>query len=148
MVSSGRIGVLVAVGVFVTVGVLVGVGVFVGVGVKVGVGVGVKVGVGVAVAVGVGVLVGVGVAVGTRTVVPCEAELLLSSYSTTTLNGSTVALFVTDVLTAVVTEPWMVIVATAAGPVPKLPRSQSTLPPEGEPSWTQLPRVVETLLKT
>ena len=151
--KSGRSGVAVGVGVFVGVGVAVGVGVFVGVGVAVGVGVGVAVGVavgvgvGVAVDVGVGVLVGVGVGVGTRTVVVSVTELFVSSNSRTTSNGSTVAELMTVVSTAVATEPVIVMIATAAGPVPKAPRSQSTEPPVGEPSWAQMPRVVETEAK-
>ncbi len=41
------------------------------------------------------------------------------------------------------TEPVTVMVATAAGPVPKEPRSQSRSPPVGRPTMTQEPLVVE-----
>ncbi len=145
-------GVAVGVGVSVAVGVAVGVGVFVGVGVAVGVGVGVAVavavavGVGVAVAVGVGVLVGVGVGVDTRTVVVSMTELFVSSNSKTTSNGSTVAELMTVVSTAVATEPVIVMIATAPGPVPKAPRSQSSSPPVAGPTSVQLPLVVPKLV--
>jgi hypothetical protein len=167
MVSSGWVGVLVGVGVFVFVGVgvnvavevgvgvLVGVEVFVGVGVSVGVFVGVDVLVGVAVAelvavgvnvgvsVGVDVFVAVGVAVGASTVVLIVTELFSSSYSCTTFSGSTVAVFDTEVSTPLVTVPWIWIVATAAGPVPNDPKSQSSVPPVIGPIITHAPRVVE-----
>jgi hypothetical protein len=146
------VGVNVGVRVGVEVGVSVGVdvGVFVGVGVEVFVGVGVKVLVGVAVSVGVAVdvavFVAVGVAVGASTVVLIVTELFDSLNSATRFSGSTVAVFDTDVSTPVVTEPLIWIVATAAGPVPNDPRSQSSVPPVVEPTMTQLPRVVENEL--
>ena len=40
----------------------------------------------------------------------------------------------------------IVIVAKAAGPVPKAPRSQSRMPPVIEPTRTQLPLVVPNVV--
>jgi len=87
------------------------------------------------------------VAVGTRTVVVSVAELFVSSDSRTVSNGSTSAELVTEVSTPVETEPEMVTVPTAPAPTPKAPRSQSTVPPVGEPSWAQEPRSVMTEAK-
>jgi len=113
------------------------------VGVLVGVSVGVAVAVCVGVAVTVGVEVDVGVGVGARTVVLMVTVLLLSSYSVTTLNGSTVAVLSAELSSALVRKPWMLMVPTAAGPVPNAPRSQSSVPPVMGPTMTQVPRVVE-----
>jgi hypothetical protein len=156
------VGVSVGVAVFVGVGVIVGVsvgvavlvGVFVGAGVSVGVLVAVFVGVFVAVAVavfvGVGVTVAVDVAVGVgvdaNTVVVSVSELFVSLYSGTLFSGSTVAVLFTFASVAVVTKPKMLISATAAGPVPNEPRSQSTVPPVGGPTRMQVPRVVVALV--
>jgi hypothetical protein len=137
------VGVKVFVGVGVNVSVAVGVKVSVAVGVSVFVGVGVKVFVGVGVSVSVGVLLAVAVAVGASTVVTAVAELFASLYSGTMPAGSTVAVLLTDVSAPVVTEPVIVTIARAPAPVPKAPRSQSSVPPVLEPTMAQLPLVVE-----
>ena len=134
--TSPRSGVGAGVGVVVTVGIAVGVVVAAGVVVDVGAAVGalVAVAVGPFVGVTVSVLVGVGVGIGAKTVVVSITLLFVSSASFTTSNGSTVAVFSTEVSTSVETAPVIVTVPTAAGPVPNAPRSQSTVPPDGEPS--------------
>jgi len=142
-----KVGVLVGVFVGVFVGVLVAVAAAVAVGVFVGVPVEVAVAVFVAVAVLVGVLVEVGVAVGASTVVLMVTELFVSLPSTTAFSGSAVAVLLAEPSTALVRKPWMVMVATAAGPVPKAPRSQSSVPPVVGPTMTQVPRVVEKPVK-
>jgi hypothetical protein len=109
--------------------------------VDVGVEVGVAVSVGVAV--GVNVFVAVGVAVGASSVVVAEAVLFVSLNSGTTFCGSTSAVFNTKVSTPVESVPWIWIVATAAGPVPNDPRSQSNVPPVCGPTMAHAPRVVE-----
>ena len=146
------VNVNVGVGVAVAVGVAVLVGVDVNVGVAVAVNVGVCVEVAVAVAVGVlvfvavgvivGVLVAVGVGVGARTPVVSMAVLFDSSDSAIVLAGSTVAVFVTVSSMALVRKPVIVIVANAAGPVPREPRSHSSVPPVVPPTIAQLPWVV------
>ncbi len=142
------VGVKVAVAVGVDVKVAVAVGVKVGVEVNVGVAVGVKVAVlvGVLVLVAVGVIVGVdvlvGVGVGASTLVVSMAVLLDSSNSSIVLAGSTVAVFVTVSLMAEVRKPVTVMVANAAGPVPREPMSHSSVPPVVPPTMAQLPWVV------
>ncbi len=135
------VAVAVLVGVEVTVGVSVtGVAVAVIVGVDVTVGVGVMVGVAVAVGVVVDVLVGAGV---TPTTVVSTVTVLFASFCSTAIpSGSTVAVLLTTRSVGVVMRPVIVIVATALGPMPKAPRSQSSMPPMTPPVSEQIPRVV------
>ena len=137
------VGVLVGVGVGVLVGVGVGVLVGVGVGVLVGVGVGVGVlvGVGVSVGVGVGVFVSVGVGVGRRTLVVMVTELFVSSDSTITSSGSTVAVLETVISKVLAMTPVILMVASSLGA--RRPRVQSSLPPVLESRMMQKPWVVE-----
>ena len=143
------VGVIVGVDVSVDVAVAVVVGVSVGtvasgVAVMVGVLVIVGVSVGVAVFVTVGVVVGVSLGSGVApiTFVVVVAELFASFDSTTMLFGSIVAVLLMTMSVGDVIRPVMTIVATALGPVPNAPRSQSSVPPTGPPSSAQAPRVV------
>lgn len=140
------VGVIVGVSVIVAVGVMVGVLIDVAVPVGVIVGVlvdgGVSVTVGVLVAVRVGVAVTVGVGVIPTTVVSTVTELFASFCSTTMLAGSIVAVLLVRRSTFVVMRPVIVIVATALAPVPKAPKSQSSVPPVTPPMSEQMPRVV------
>lgn len=138
------VGVDVAVAVGVAVGVIVGVAVGVMVDVLVGVAVtvGVSVTVGVVVGVAVGVAVSVGVGVIPTTVVSTVTALFPSFCSTTVPSGSIVAVLLTMRSVGVVMRPVIVIVATALGPMPKAPKSQSSVPPNTPPVSEQMPRVV------
>ena len=66
--------------------------------------------------------------------------------STTKASGSTVAPLVTEMFVAVLTYPVTVMVATALGPVPSGPRSQSSVPPVTASRSEHTPRVVLKLV--
>ncbi len=126
----------------VAVGELAGVFVIVGVLIDVGVIVGVLLGSGVFVTVGVVVGAAVGVGVIPTTVVSTVTVLFASFCSTAIPSGSTVAVLLTTRSVGVVMRPVIVIVATALGPMPKAPKSQSSMPPMTPPVSEQMPRVV------
>jgi hypothetical protein len=138
------VGVTVGVFVAVLVAVAVLVGVLVAGRVPVGVFVGVRVWVGVRVTVGVRVRVGVAVGTGVAPVMVVSAvEALFASFdSPTMLFGSTAAVFEMTMSVVDSTKPVTVIVASALGPVPNGPRSQSSVPPVIPPVNEQMPRVV------
>ena len=113
-----------------------------GVAVLVSVLVAVAVLVGVNVAVGVIVGVWVGVGVIPSTVVVMVTALFASLDSSTMLAGSIVAVLPTTRSVSVTIRPVIVIVATALGPTPNAPRSQSSVPPVTPSSSEHTPRVV------
>ena len=82
------------------------------------------------------------VGVGPCTLVVIVTELFSSLDSRASLFGSIVAVLLTTGSTAVMIEPVMVMVATALGPVPSEPMSQSSVPPMTLSRSEQTPRVV------